>query len=63
MLNGSPKVTDADTIGDEAGKRRYDGLGCLNETEVHKVCHKIPSFDVDDRQNKNGRYALQRFFL
>ena len=53
MLDGCCKITDTDTVGDEAGKRCYDGLRCLNETEVLEVCHEIPNFDVDDWRNKS----------
>ena len=58
MLHGCGKVTDTDTVGYEAGKRRYDGLGSFDETEMVKVCHNILNLDIDDLQNEYGRYAL-----
>ena len=52
MLDGGSKVADADTVGDETGKGRNDGLGSLNETEMVEICHKIIDLNVDNPREK-----------
>ena len=39
MLDGGREVTNANTIGNEAGKGGYNGLGSFNKTEMVEICH------------------------